>query len=133
MSWIFSILSHLLLSHPWPSPAPVRVCWAPRTLGCLGGPESQALRVSSWRVQKKEEATLSLTSKYWPGLGRWQVWLKTKEGNRTIGLACGLESHESFCSVEKYRALNRQITRFHRARPLLLKESRPRKLRGEGN
>lgn len=38
--------------------------------------------------------------------GTQDFWLKAKEGNRTIGLACGLESHVSFCSVEKYRALN---------------------------
>lgn len=60
-------------SHtPGPCPHPCVSVGPPRTLGCLGGPESQALGESSWRVQKKK-ATLSPapgTCKYCPGLRR---------------------------------------------------------------
>lgn len=123
-------------------PHPLHVCWALRTLGCLGGPEWQVLRASSWRVQKKE-ATLSpalllahaSTGQGWGDGKSWDTgllaWSQRRKWN--YWLACGLESRESFSSVEKSQALNRWIARFHQARPLLLKESGPRKLREEGN
>lgn len=105
------ILSHPLLSHPWPSPPPLRVCWALRTLGCHGGPQPQALRANSWSVQKKEAAaTLSpapLLTPAWTGQGqKASPGTQVKKGNgATAGLWTwwrpSLEIQKSVCSIEK--------------------------------